>query len=162
MIFFNGNLPQKCRRAPKEEMTTFELFSIVDQLVDAGCMQLLLTGGEPMIRPDFIEVYNYIREKGILVTLFTNGTLITTALADYLFDHPPIQIEITLYGSTQQTFQQVTGIAGSYARCMRGIELLLEHDLPLKLKSIIMTLNQHELQQMKAFAVGLFAPFHKI
>jgi radical SAM protein with 4Fe4S-binding SPASM domain len=146
------NLPQKCRRAQKEEMTTFELFSIVDQLVDAGCMQLLLTGGEPMIRPDFLEVYNYIREKGILVTLFTNGTLITAALADYLSDHPPVQIEITLYGSTQQIFERVTGIAGSYARCMRGIELLLEHDLPLKLKSIIMTLNQHELRQMKAFA----------
>lgn len=138
-----------------QELSAAEIQRILDEVVDEGCLWLLLTGGEPLLRRDFPEIYTYAKRKGLLLNLFTNGTLLTPRLADLLAEWRPFNIEITLYGCTQETYERVTGIPGSHARCMRGIELLLERKLPLKLKSMLMTLNVHELEAMKAFAEGL-------
>jgi radical SAM protein with 4Fe4S-binding SPASM domain len=121
---------------------------------------MLFTGGEPFIRPDFLDIYTYAKKKGLLITLFTNGTTITPVVADYLAEWRPFAVEITLYGRTQKTYEQVTGIPGSYDRCMRGIELLLEREISLKLKSMVLTLNKHEVWDMKDYAEELGSPFH--
>lgn len=143
----------------QEELTCAEICGILDQVTDEGCLWLLLTGGEPLLRPDFLDIYGYARRKGLLLTLFTNGTLITPRIADYLAEWRPFKVEITLYGRTQETYERVTGVPGSHARCMKGIELLLQRGLPLKLKTMAMTLNRHELGDMKAYAESLGVNF---
>ncbi len=149
------------RRAGKSEpeLSLAEIQRILDELADAGCLWLLLTGGEPLLHRDFLDIYRYARGKGIILTLFTNGTLITERIADYLAEWRPFNIEITLYGATQATYERVTGIPGSYSRCRRGIDLLKERKLPLKLKTMLMTLNHHELDQMKSLAASLGVEF---
>ncbi len=143
----------------KQELTFEEIQHILDEIVDAGCLWFLLTGGEPLMRRDFLDIYKSARQKGLIVSLFTNGTLLTPRIADYLAEWRPFAIEISLYGSTQATYERVTGIPGSFSRCMRGIELLLERELPLKLKSVLMTLNHHELHKMQEFAKNLGCEF---
>jgi radical SAM protein with 4Fe4S-binding SPASM domain len=143
----------------REELSAGEISGILDQVVDEGCLWLLLTGGEPLLRRDFREIYVSARRKGLLVTLFTNGTLITPEIADLLAEWRPFVVEITLYGRTQATYERITGIPGSHARCMRGIDLLLERGLPLKLKTMLMTLNRDELGEMEAYAEGLGVEF---
>lgn len=143
----------------KRELALVEIQRILDEVVEAGCVWLLLTGGEPLLRPDFKEIYSYAKRKGMLVTLFTNGTLITPRLADFLAEWRPINIEITLYGNTQATYERVTGMPGAHAQVRRGIELLLERGLPLKLKTMLMTLNVQELEAMRAYAASLGLPF---
>ena len=143
----------------QEELSTSEIQRIIDEVVDAGCLWFLLTGGEPLVRRDFLDIYAYAKRKGLIISLFTNGTLITPRIADYLAEWPPFKVEITLYGATQETYERVTGIPGSYARCMRGIELLLEHGLPLKLKTMLMTLNKHEIQAMQSYASSIGVEF---
>ena len=108
-----------------------------------------MTGGEVFLRKDFLEIYAYARQKGMLISLFTNGTLITPEIADQLVRQPPFSIEITLYGRSRQTYERVTGVPGSFERCMRGIRLLMERDLPLKLKTMAISLNKHEIWDMK-------------
>jgi radical SAM protein with 4Fe4S-binding SPASM domain len=142
-----------------EELSLEEIREILDQVADAGCLWLLLTGGEPLVRDDFLDIYTYAKHKGFLLSLFTNGTLLTPEIADVLAEYPPFKIEITLYGRTQATYERVTGIPGSYDRCMRGIELLMERDLPLRLKTMVLTLNQHELEDIKAYAESLDVDF---
>jgi radical SAM protein with 4Fe4S-binding SPASM domain len=142
-----------------QELSFAEIREILDQVADAGCLWLLLTGGEPLVRDDFLDIYTYAKRKGFLVSLFTNGTLLTPEIADVLAEYPPFKIEITLYGRTRETYERVTGIPGSHARCMRGIELLMERDLPLRLKTMLMTLNKHELGAMEAFAEDLGVRF---
>jgi radical SAM protein with 4Fe4S-binding SPASM domain len=132
---------------------------ILDEIKDAGCLWLLLTGGEPLLRRDFLEIYPYAKKKGFLLTLFTNGTLLTPRLVDVLQEWRPFNIEITLYGFSQATYECITGVRGSHTRCMRGIELLLERRLPLKLKTVLTTLNRHELGEMRAFARSLGVEF---
>jgi radical SAM protein with 4Fe4S-binding SPASM domain len=145
--------------AKERELTYQELCKIIDQIVDKGCLWLLLTGGEPSIRPDFLDIYTYAKKKGLLITLFTNGTMITQRIADYLAEWRPFSIEITLYGATKETYESITGVPGSYAQCIHGIELLLEHKLPLKLKTMVMTINKQEIRDLQVYAGELGSDF---
>lgn len=158
------NQPAASSEARKREMTTQQVKGILDQVADAGCLFLLLTGGEILLRSDFSEIYRYVKQKGMLVNLFTNGTLLTPRIADLLAEYRPRTIELTMYGATQATYEQVTGVAGSYARFRRGIDLLLERGLPLILKSVLLTSNQHEFPEMRAFieSLGLMYRFDNL
>ncbi len=142
------------------ELSISEIRLLIDQVVDAGCLWFLLTGGEPLLRKGFEEIYLYAKHKGLLLYLFTNGTLLTPRLADLLAEWRPYGVEITLYGYTQETYERVTGMPGSHTRCLKGIELLLARNVPLKLKTVLMTLNQHELHLMEGFARSLGVNFY--
>lgn len=147
-----NNLPMGDRQAREQELTYDEHCRLIDEMVQAGCLWLLYTGGEVFARPDFLDIYTYAKQQGLLITLFTNGTLITPDIADALTHWRPFAIEITLYGYTKATYERLTGRPGTYDRCLRGIHLLLERDLPLKLKTVAVTLNQHEIWDIKRFA----------
>jgi radical SAM protein with 4Fe4S-binding SPASM domain len=133
-------------------LTTSELRRIIDEIADEGCLWLLLTGGEALMRNDFIEIYTYAKKKGIYTCVFTNGTLITPEVAQCFHDLPPQLVEISIYGATKTTYEGVTQVPGSFERCLRGIELLVAQGINLKLKTILMTLNKHEYWEMKKLA----------
>src|SRR3989338_556153 len=143
------NLPANDSKEKEKELSLKEICKIFDELEEEGCLWLLLTGGEPLLRKDFLQLYSYAKRKGFLLTIFTNGTLITKKLAEYLSDWPPFSVEITVYGRTKETYEKVTGVPGSYEKCVKGIELLIERKIPLKLKSVIMSLNVSELLDIK-------------
>jgi len=113
---------------------------------------LLYTGGEIFARKDFLEIYTYAKQKGFLITLFTNGTLLTEAIADYLAQWPPFAIEITLYGRTRETYEALTAIPGSYDRCCAGSNCCASEGFPLKLKTVATSINKHEVLAMRQFA----------
>ncbi len=147
-----NNIPLKDMNARRKELTLEEHYRILDEISALGCLWVLFTGGEIFARKDFLDIYTYAKHKGLLITLFTNGTLITPDIADYLVQYRPFSIEITLYGRTRQTYEQVTASPGSFDRCMQGIELLKDRQLPLKLKAMAIAPNKHELWDMKRFA----------
>lgn len=153
------NLPMNDHDSIAKELRTEEIFYIFDQIAEAGCLWLLITGGEPLLRKDFLEVYAYAKKKGFIITLFTNGTLITPEIADYLAEWPPFKVEITLYGATKKTYERITGIPGSFNRCKSGIDLLLKRKITLVLKTMAMTLNRDELWQIKGYAEELGVKF---
>lgn len=147
-----NNLPMSDSNARMQELTFEEHVRLLDQLVDLGCLWLLYTGGEIFARKDFLDIYAEAKKRGFLITLFTNGTMITPRIADFLRKYRPFSIEITLYGATRETYEALTRIPGSFDRCLRGIALLLERNLPLKLKTVPTSLNAHEVYEMKRFA----------
>lgn len=147
-----NNLPVGDAEARRRELSAGELKRIIDELADAGGLWLLFTGGEIFARRDFLEIYLHAKQRGFLITLFTNGTQITEAIADTLVEWPPFSIEITVYGRTRETYERLTGVPGSFDRCMRGIRLLKERGLPLSLKTVAVTINQHEIADMQRFA----------
>lgn len=152
------NRPEKIR----EELTTGEIIRIMDELADAGCLELCLTGGEPLARPDFFEIYAHALTKGFLLTLFTNGTLITDEIADRLAARPPYRIEISLHSLTESVFDGITQGAGSFRRCMKAIALLLERQVPLLLKTTAMTMNRDEVLTIKRYVDSLGTVGYKL
>jgi radical SAM protein with 4Fe4S-binding SPASM domain len=147
-----NNLAMSDLNARKAELTKEEYAVLLSDLAEMGAFWLLFTGGEIFARKDFVEIYRFAKEKGFLVTLFTNGILINEKIADFLREIPPFAIEITLYGRTKATYETLTGVPGSFDRCMRGIQLLLDRGLPLKLKTVGTSINKHEVVAMKDFA----------
>ncbi len=152
------NRPAGDEEARKRELDTEEWKALLDDMAQAGALWLVITGGEPLLRPDWAEVYLHAKRRGFLITLMTNGTLLTPEGADLLAEYPPWQIEITLYGATAETYEAITGVPGSYARCRRAIDLLRERDLTLNLKTMALRQNVHEVRAMQAMAKqwGLF------
>jgi MoaA/NifB/PqqE/SkfB family radical SAM enzyme len=152
------NRPEKIR----EELSTDEILRIMDELAEAGCLELCLTGGEPLARPDFFQLHEHATHLGFLVTLFTNGTLITESVADRLAALPPHRIEISLHGLTQDTFEKVTLGRGSFQRCRQAIDWLIERRIPLTLKTTAMTLNHQEVLAIKQYVQGLGSVTYKL
>ena len=145
--------PQAKRKVPGAvEMSTARILSLLDEITDAGCLNLLITGGDPLLRDDFPIIYKHAKEKGLLVSVFTNGTLITERVLDLFADLPPLEVEISLYGATAKTYEKVTRVSGSYKRCIDGIRLLLDRNIKVNLKTVLMTINSHELDEMQDIA----------
>jgi len=146
-----NNLSAGDHQARGDELTLAEYRRIIDEIVEAGCLWLLLTGGEVFLRPDFLDIYSYARQKGLLITIFTNGTLVTSDIADYLARFPPFSIEVSIYGRTKETFESITRNPGTYEQCFNGINLMRERNLPVKIKTMVITANRHEVRGMKQY-----------
>jgi len=142
------NLPANDVNSEKE-LTTDEIKKILSEVSVEGCLWLLFTGGEPLLRKDFEEIYVYAKKRGFFVTVFTNATLIDEKIIEVFKEFPPFSIETTLYGITPETYEGVTGVKGSFKRFMNGVDLIIGNKLPLKIKSVIMSLNYKEIDEMK-------------
>jgi MoaA/NifB/PqqE/SkfB family radical SAM enzyme len=143
----------------QKELSASEWLALAQDAVDNGMVFLLLTGGEVFVRPDFFEIYSPLTRMGLILTLFTNGTLVTDRIAERLAEAPPGLTQITIYGATAATYEAVTGVPGSYARCCAGIEALLKQRIPFDLRTTITQQNFGELEAMRQMAHNWGLPF---
>lgn len=153
------NQPVHEPKIQNRELSTKRLLRLMDELAGQGCLNLLMTGGEVLVRPDFSEVYRYAARKGLRVTVFTNGTLVSNEIVALFKETPPHAVEITLYGMTAETYERITRARGSFKGCIRGIVRLQRAGISLRLKSMLMTWNVHELTAMRQFAQKMGLPF---
>jgi len=113
--------------------------SMIDQAVDAGLLYATITGGECLTYGGFKEVYLYLQSRGVEVSLLTNGVLLTEEMVQFLADHPPTSIQVTLYGPDEEEYERVTGHR-VFHKVMDGLARLKAYDLPL---TISVTPNQY-------------------
>ena len=103
---------------------------------DAGMLYALLTGGEPLSRPDFIELYEYLYDLGVKVTVYTNGSLIDGGILQCFMKRPPEFVGITLYGYNEASVLAVTGNAKGFRDAETGIEMLATVGIDVALRTI--------------------------
>ena len=144
----------------KKELTTEEIKYLLDKIRDSGIIWLCFTGGDPLARADFLEIYSYAKNKGFIITIFTNGFSMTQNLADYLAKFPPFVIEITLNAVTKKTFEEISQRSGSFEKTMQGLTLILERNLPLKIKTMVTKKNLEEIHRIKKFVEDLGMKFN--
>jgi len=150
------NLPLDDSVALKKEITTTEVKRILKEAVSLGCLTVRFTGGEPLLREDFEELYIFARKSGLRVIIFTNATLITPRLVELFRRIPPLErIEVSVYGMRKESYESVTRISGSFAAAWRGINLLLEKKIPFIVKSAILPTNKDELKDFEKWAANL-------
>ncbi len=142
-----------------QERTTEAVKASLQEWVDAGCLYLLITGGDPMMRDDFSEIYRFACELGLLVTVFCDGILVDQPLVDLFKEFPPRKVEISIYGATAETYERVTQVSGSFSKAWKGIGLLCRNEVRVGLKTVLLTLNEHELDAMEAQARARGVPF---
>lgn len=145
------NLPPKDIQAKKKELSLGAIKKIVNQAVDLGAFWCLITGGEPLLREDFFDIYLYMKKKGLLVSVFTNATLITQEHINFFKKYPPRDIEATVYGITKEVYEKVTQRRGSFTQCMQGLGLLLKNGIKVRLKAMALRSNIKELPEIIKF-----------
>ena len=150
------NLPARDKDAVRRELSTEEWKDILRQAADLEALSVRFTGGEPLLRPDFADIYLYARRLGLQVILFTNGRLITPELADLFAKIPPRKkIEISVYGLHKESYEAVACAPGAFAEFRRGIDLLLERQVPFVVKSVLLPPNRSEISELESWAAGI-------
>jgi MoaA/NifB/PqqE/SkfB family radical SAM enzyme len=142
-----------------QDLSYSQITSIIDQLFEHGTLDMSFTGGEPLLRPDFCDLYKYARNKGMFVSVLTNASLLANEHVDVLVEYPVSHLSITMYGYTKDTYERMTGVVGSHERFMTAINLLKKNQIPFELKSVATTINKHEMFKMRDYAASLGAPF---
>ncbi len=148
------NLPAADKGAERRELSFNAIRRITDEAVSLGAMWCTITGGEPLLRKDFPDIYLYLKKKGLLVSICTNATLLTPAHVRLFKIYPPRDIEVTVYGVTAKTYEQVTRKTGSHAAFMQGLNLLMENGIGVRLKAMALRSNFHEMEEIARFCRG--------
>lgn len=145
------NLPERDKNAARNELSLGQIKTIADQAVDLDVMGCFITGGEPLLRSDFFDVYLYLKKIGLLVSVFTNATLLNREHIKLFRKYPPRDIEVTVYGVTPKTYERVTRVPGSFAAFMEGVKLLLDNDIKVRFKAMALRSNANELPEIAKF-----------
>lgn len=121
----------------KEEMSTNEIFHILDKLHTANVLMLTFTGGEPFLRSDFIDIYMYAKEKGFIISIMTNLSLMNRRIVRTLARYKPRELMVTVYGSNEMEYHKNTGSINSYDRIKRNLRILKKYNVKYMLKVIL-------------------------
>ena len=147
------NKPAGDKRSLARELGASAWEGILRQAAELGVMTVRYTGGEPLLRKDFSELYLFARRLGLKVMLFTNARLITPQIAALLADIPPLEeIEISVYGMSRESYEAVTGVDGSYAEFRNGVQCLLDRRVPFVVKGVLLPPNKDEVAELAAWA----------
>ena len=140
------------REAKSAELSAKEWLEVGKQTAKEGMLYLLLTGGEPLLRPDFLEIYENLYKLGLQLSLNTNATLITPEIADMLAVLPPLNVGVTLYGASPDIYERVCGNGDSFECTLRGIRLLKERGISVSLRTTIIRQNKEDVEKIHAIS----------
>ena len=129
-----------------------EWLHIADQLQEIGTLFILLTGGEPLLYPDFKELYIRLKEKGFILTINTNATLIDDETVRLFQRLKPRRVNVSLYGVTNGTYLNLCHATNGFDRCLEGLKRLKEYGIDTKLNLTLTRQNIKEHRQMLELA----------
>lgn len=138
--------------------TGAEWLALGREMVESGTMFLLLTGGEPLLHPDFKEIYLGLKKMGYILTVNTNGTLIDESWADFFAAYKPRRINITLYGADEDAYDSLCHYKGGFEKTVSAIRLLRQRNVDVRLGCTITPANVHDISRLMAIAAELDAP----
>lgn len=140
--------------------TADEWINLGREMQRAGVLFLLLTGGEPLLFPDFKRLYLELKQMGIVLTINTNGTLLDEEWADFFAENKPRRINITLYGADDRAYETLCHYPGGFEKTLRAIRLLKERDVDVKINGSVTKENYKDMQKIYALGEMLGVPVH--
>jgi len=144
--------PANDKLAKDKELTTAQWIRLAEEARDAGLLFLTLTGGEVFLREDFRIIYEKLTKLGFIIKIYTNGTLMTPDIINWLATMPPKEVSITLYGTSRETYQKVTGNAEGFDKAVQAIDTLRAKGIQTEIKTTVIHANMHEYKQLIDFA----------
>ena len=122
------------------------------QAMEAGMLYLLLTGGEPFLHPQFREILEGLHRMGLFISINSNGTLIDADTVAWLKHCPPVRINISLYGASNDTYARLCGNPNGFTQVTQAVRLLKEAGITVKLNVSLTPHNAADLPAMAEFA----------
>ena len=151
-----------CRAVPQKalgptELTTSRAFDLIDQIAEVTRPVLVLSGGEPLFRPDLFDIGAYGVESGFRMALATNGTLVNERVAAHIADTGFSRVAISLDGANPDTHDRFRGLPGSHALALRGLRNLRDEGVSVQVNSTIAKHNVSELPGLLDLALEIGA-----
>lgn len=134
------------------ELTAKEWLRIAEEAKEAGTTWLCITGGEPLLHPEFPLIWERLTKMGFFLTLQTNASLIRGKMLDLLDRCPPRQVKVTLYGSDDDVYRAVCGVENGFTQVNEGIHNLMSVGIPVTLVSTIIRQNRDDVERMAFYA----------
>lgn len=122
--------------------------TLAEEMKRNGVLFLLLTGGEPFLHPNFQEIYLGLFQRGMILSINTNGTLITEELAAFLGKYRPRRVNVTLYGGTNETYAKLCHNPNGLTQTLNGIRLLQKYNIDVKLNGSLVRGNCKDLDEI--------------
>ena len=136
-----------------------EVISIIDILYEKGILFLTFTGGDVFTRSDFRDIYMYAKKKGFFVEIFTNGELISEKDVECFSKYPPLLIDISIYGASEDKYFEVTGRKGAFENVINNCKKLSQANVRYSLKTPLLKQTFGELEKMRRIADKLGVVF---
>jgi radical SAM protein with 4Fe4S-binding SPASM domain len=143
----------------KGELGTAEWEQIFRELAELGVMFLTISGGEPTLRKDFLHLVAYARRLRFAVKIFSNGLLITPALARELGELAVQEVQLSLYSHEPALHDAITRVPGSFERLVAAVRALRAENVKVVLKSPLMLANAPGFAAYVDFVVALGADY---
>lgn len=131
---------------------------IARQSKELGLLYITLTGGEPLLHPEFRYIYRELQQMGMQVSINTNGTMIDRDMAAFLGANPPMRINLTLYGASAAAYERLCGNGAAFEQMKRAVAALKEQKVLLKFNASITPENVNDLDEMMAFRQSVDVP----
>ena len=150
------HLKQEDIDAQGRELTTQQWIDLAQKASDAGMVFALLTGGEPFVRKDFFEIYHAMKKMGLMISINSNGSMLSGEVRRKLIEDPPFRINISLYGGSSDTYCQMCG-KPAYDQVIENIAALKEAGVDVRLNVSITPYNRQDLEAIcrKAEELGV-------
>lgn len=140
-----------------KELSTEEWLNIASESASRGLFFLLLTGGEPLLRQDFEELYRKFKEMGLLVSVNTNGFLINEKTKELFKKYPPRRLNISLYAADNETYESICGVS-AFDTVSKNIEDLNNDGVKLKINMSSTVINKKDVDKIYEFSKKLNVP----
>lgn len=136
------------------ELSTEEALDLVDQLAQEKVFQINFGGGEPFMRPDFLQIIDACHAKGIMTCISTNGTLFTPELVERLSQTHLMAIQVSLDGAKRETCESIRG-KGTYDKAINALKLLAFSNIPTSINTVLTATNADEIPALQDLAEEL-------
>lgn len=134
------------------ELSTEKARQVIDQLAAQKVFQFNIGGGEPFIRPDFLDLMDYAHDKGMVTCISTNGTLIDEATASRLA-HPLVYIQVSLDGASESSNDAIRG-KGSFRKVLKALDHLRSHGIEVSVNCVLTQRSYPELDKLVHLAAS--------
>lgn len=145
-----------------KELTAAQWIDMARQAAEAGTMNLLITGGEPLLRPDFCEIWEGIYRQGFVTTFYTNATLVTPRVMETLRKYPPHKIGVTIYGASPETYGRVCGHPEAFQKMVEGIHQLQTLPSQMEYRATIIKDNFEDANAIEQLVYTEFGEQYKL
>lgn len=134
------------------EMNASNWIHTAEEAKEAGTTWLCVTGGEPLMHPEFPEIWKYLSKMGFFITLQTNASLISGRIMSLFREYPPRSVKISLYGSNDRIYENVCKVKNGFTRVDEGIHNFIRLGIPIRLVSTIVQQNKDDILNMALYA----------
>lgn len=151
--------PEQLKQNGEKVFTFDDWKRYIDELAAMNCLTLVITGGECTLHPEFVKIYRYAYEKGLVITVFTNGSNITDEILATFVKYPPSRIFVTMYGASEETYETVTGHAKWFGIVKQNIEKMIDKKLDVIIQNTMSSENIADTEALYDYAASLGLEF---